>query len=54
MREIYLKELLRLEEAAHEHAFTSLGTQLWELFLIKELYYNEKFGEEYGLYRRRW
>lgn len=42
--------LAYLEEQAHIHAFTPLGTFYWELFLIKEIHYNAKYTH----YQRRW
>ena len=42
--------LERLENLAHEFAFTTLGTFYWENFLIAESYYNSKFEK----YNRRW
>ena len=45
------KETLeRLENLAHEFAFTRLGTFYWENFLIAEDYYNNKYNK----YNRRW
>jgi len=42
--------LERLEQLAHEFAFTTMGTFYWENFLIGEDYYKNK----YGIYKRRW
>lgn len=36
-----------LENKAHEHAFTDLGTFYWELFLIEEYNYNQKNYNKY-------
>ena len=44
------QSLERLENLAHEFAFTRLGTFYWENFLIAEDYFNSKFEK----YQRRW
>ncbi len=44
------EQLERLEQLAHEFAFTTMGTFYWENFLIGEDYYNNK----YDIYNRRW
>ena len=45
------QSLERLENLAHEFAFTTMGTFYWENFLIGEEYYNSKFKTKYN---RRW
>ena len=37
-----------LEQKAHEHAFTPIGTFYWELFLIEENTYNAKNKTKYA------
>lgn len=44
------KELEMWENLAHENAFQPMGQFYWERFLIKEVYYNAKFGN----YNRKW
>ena len=39
--------LERLENLAHVHAFTLLGTFYWENFLIGENYYNDSHTDKY-------
>lgn len=50
MEEFYYRNLRDLEERAHYHAYTDLGTFYWELFLNKEVYYSSKFRG----FNRRW
>lgn len=42
--------LERLEQLAHEFAFTTLGTFYWENFLIGEDYFNNKYPKYQRLY----
>lgn len=50
MEECEKKQLERLEDLAHIHAFTKLGTFYYENFLIKEVFFNAKFRQ----YKRKW
>ena len=50
MEEKERKQLERLEQLAHDFAFTTLGLFYWENFLIGENYYNNKYSK----YNRRW
>ena len=49
METTLFNKLKRLEYEAHIHAFTSLGTFLWENFLIEKITYEEKFNKKYKL-----
>lgn len=49
MEEKMLNRLRDLEFRAHIHAFTPLGTFLWENFLIEKITYEEKFNKKYKL-----
>lgn len=42
-----LNKLKDLEYRAHVHAFTPLGTFLWENFLIQKITYEEKYNKKY-------